>query len=159
MGYPDAMPAADSRQFVEDFALALTNAGMQRMASRAFAALLASETGALTAREIADASDASPAAISGAIKYLEQAKLVRRTRLAGERLDRVVLGDDPWYTAMTTRNGIFDELNRALDAGIDALPHAGNATARLRETRDFFAYIEAEMPKLIDRWHAQRRDN
>lgn len=150
------MPAADARQFIEDFALALTNSGMQRMASRAFAALLVSERGSLTARDIAEALDASPAAVSGAIKYLEQTKLVRRMRPAGERLDRVVLGDDPWYTAMTTRSGIFTELNRALDTGIDALPRSGGAAKRLRETREFFAYIEAEMPKLIDRWHAER---
>lgn len=151
------MSAPQSRQFIEDFALALTNAGMQRMASRAFAALLASDSAMLTARELADVLEVSPAAISGAIKYLEQAKLVRRRRLAGERLDRLVLGDDPWYTAMTTRQGIFDELNQALDRGIHDLPKDSGAVDRLTETRDFFAYIETEMPKVIERWHAERR--
>lgn len=157
VGYSGVMPVSASRQFIEDFALALANAGMQRMASRAFSALLASDSAALTAREIADALAASPAAVSGAIKYLERAKLVRRTRVAGERVDRIVLGDDPWYTAMTMREGIFDELNRALDRGIGALANTSDAAARLQETRDFFAYLEAEMPKLIDRWHSHRR--
>lgn len=150
------MATPDSRQFIEDFALAMTNAGMQRMASRAFGALLSSESGALTAREIADVLDVSPAAVSGAVNYLEQAKLVRRARLAGERVDCFVLGDDSWYTALTSRNEIFEELNRALDRGIESLPESSGAHNRLSETRDFFAYINAEMPKMVERWRASR---
>ncbi|MDQ3157924.1 MAG: MarR family transcriptional regulator [Actinomycetota bacterium] len=126
------------------------------MASRAFAALLISESGALKSREIADVLDVSPAAVSGAVKYLEQAKLVRRTRLAGERIDRFVLGDDAWYTAMTMRNEIFVELNRALERGIESLPESSGAFARLEETRDFFTYIQREMPKMVERWHQSR---
>lgn len=150
------MPEPGSRQFIEDFALVMTNAGMQRMASRAFAALLSSDSGTLTAREIGDLLDVSPAAVSGAIKYLEQAKLVRRSRLAGERVDRFVLGDDNWYTVMTTRNDIFDELNRALERGLESLPATSGARERLAETRDFFAYLHTEMPLIVQRWHESR---
>lgn len=156
IAYSEAMPASESRQFIEDFALVMTNAGMQRMASRAFAALLASETGALTARELAEVLEVSPAAVSGATKYLEQARLVRRARTPGERVDHFVLGDDAWYTAMTSRTEIFAELNRALESGIAALPKSSGARDRLAETRDFFAYVNQEMPKMVERWHAER---
>lgn len=150
------MPEHGSRQFIEDFALAMTSAGMPRMASRTFAALLASETGTTTARELREVLGISPAAVSGAITYLEQARLVRRTRIAGERVDRFTLGTDAWYTAMTARNEIFEELNRALDNGIAELPESSGARERLTETRDFFDYINVEMPKMIERWHAER---
>ena len=49
------------RSFIERFALVLAAAGMQRMAARAFAALLVSEDGSLTAREFAELLQVSPA--------------------------------------------------------------------------------------------------
>lgn len=154
--YPWTMPVSSSRQFIEDFALVMTTAGMQRMASRTFAALLVSESGSLTAREIADVLEVSPAAVSGAVKYLEQAKLARRTRTAGERVDRLMLGDDTWYTAMTSRDEIFNDLERALDRGIAALPESSVARERMADTRDFFTYLNIEMSKLVERWQQQR---
>jgi len=148
------MRSTELRQFIEDFALVLTDAGMQRMGARAFGALLSSESGTLTAREIAGVLDVSPAAVSGAVKYLEQAQLVRRMRRAGERVDRYTLGDDTWYTAVATRTQIFESLNRALSVGIEALPDSSLAAERLAETRDFFDYIKTEMPLLVERWRA-----
>ena len=150
------MPSTEVRQFIEDFALVLTDAGMQRMGARAFGALLTSESGSLTARELADILEVSPAAVSGATKYLEQAQLVRRMRRTGERVDRFTLGDDTWYTAMATRTDIFESLNRALGQGLEALPDSGPAAGRLAETRDFFGYIQVEMPLLVSRWQASR---
>lgn len=62
--------------FVERFAADLTEAGMQRMASRVFACLLASEEGALTSAELSERLQASPAAISGAVRYLAQVNMI-----------------------------------------------------------------------------------
>lgn len=152
------MRSTELRQFIEDFALTLTDAGMQRMGARVFGALLSSESGTLTSLEIAHVLDVSPAAVSGAVKYLEQAQLVRRMRRAGERVDRYTLGDDTWYTAIATRTDIFESLNRALDEGIEALPDSSLAAERLAETRDFFDYIKTQMPLLVERWRASRTD-
>lgn len=152
------MRSTELRQFIEDFALTLTDAGMQRMGARVFGALLSSESGTLTSLEIAHVLDVSPAAVSGAVKYLEQAQLVRRMRRAGGRVDRYTLGDDTWYTAIATRTDIFESLNRALDEGIEALPDSSLAAERLAETRDFFDYIKTQMPLLVERWRASRTD-
>ena len=152
------MRSTELRQFIEDFALTLTDAGMQRMGARVFGALLSSESGTLTSLEIAHVLDVSPAAVSGAVKYLEQAQLVRRMRRAGERVDRYTLGDDTWYTAIATRTDIFESLNRALDESIEALPDSSLAAERLAETRDFFDYIKTQMPLLVERWRASRTD-
>ena len=71
------------RSFIERFALVLAAAGMQRMAARAFAALLVSEDGSLTAQEFAELLQVSPAAVSGSVRYLENARMVRRARRPG----------------------------------------------------------------------------
>lgn len=142
--------------FVERLALVLANAGMQRTSARAFAALLASEHGRLTAKEIGDTLQVSPAAVSGAVRYLEHARLVRRRREPGQRADHFELGDGFWYEAMASNPTLYDDLGAAMADGIAALGPSA-ARDRLEETRDFFDYVRSEMPALIDRWRATRR--
>lgn len=144
------------RRFVESFGLVLSNAGMQRTSARMFAALLASTDGRLTAREIADTLQVSPAAISGGIRYLERTGLVRREREPGHRADHYVLDDDFWYEAMMNESGVFDAMSDSLGPGIEAVGRDTDAGKRLAETRDFFAYMREEMPAMFERWRASR---
>ena len=44
---------------------------MPRLASRVFARLLADDDGRMTAAELTESLDVSPAAISGAVRYLD----------------------------------------------------------------------------------------
>ena len=91
------MPERDPeavRQFVEHFASALTDAGLQRMHARVFAALHGTDSGRLTAAEIAESLQVSPAAVSGAVRYLTQFNLIRREREPGSRRDTYVVDND-----------------------------------------------------------------
>ena len=126
------------------------------MAARAFAALLASESGSLTARELADRLQVSPASVSGAVSYLERARLARRSRDPGQRTDHFVLGDDAWYEAIATRDDVFDALISAMDDGVTAVGAASAAGERIAETREFFDYLKIEMPLMVERWRASR---
>jgi|GEM_PF-5374476 len=67
------------RRFVEDFASALAEMGVPRMPARVFVALLTSDSGRLTAAELAARLRASPAAMSGAVTSIERRRL-RGTR-------------------------------------------------------------------------------
>ena len=58
------------RRFIERFALDLSEAGMPRMPARAFAAILSAHDGRCTAAALAGALRVSPAAVSGAVRYL-----------------------------------------------------------------------------------------
>ena len=63
---------------MERFASVLTESGFPRMPARVFAALLATDSGRLTAAELAALLHVSPAAISGAVSYLVQVNLASR---------------------------------------------------------------------------------
>lgn len=76
---------ATASTFVERFAADMTEAGMQRMGARVFACLLASDDGALTSARLAERLRISPAAVSGAVRYLAQVRLVSREREPGSR--------------------------------------------------------------------------
>ena len=88
--------------FVEHFALLLDGAGMPRMPARVFAAVLA-EDSELTARGLAVRLGVSPAAISGAVRYLTQAGMLSRGREPGARVDDYRISDDVWYETYAHR--------------------------------------------------------
>jgi DNA-binding transcriptional regulator GbsR (MarR family) len=73
------------RRFIERFALTMAEAGMPRMAWRVLAAILSAEDGRCTAAELAEMLRVSPAAVSGAVRYLLQVELITREREPGER--------------------------------------------------------------------------
>jgi len=57
------------------------------MPARVFACVLADDSGKLTAQELASRLQVSPAAVSGAVRYLPQARLLLgEDRPAGRRL-------------------------------------------------------------------------
>ena len=70
--------AVDS--FVERYAADLEAAGIPRLPARVFVALLVEDAGYLSAAELAERLHISPAAVSGAVRYLIQVQLVRRER-------------------------------------------------------------------------------
>src|SRR5215469_5719087 len=84
----ESVPQRDEqaiRRFVERFAAGLVEAGMPAMPARVFSALLATDSGRLTAAELATQLDASPAAISGAVRYLALVGMIGRERVPGPR--------------------------------------------------------------------------
>jgi DNA-binding MarR family transcriptional regulator len=144
--------------FAEDFALRMAEAGLPRMAARAFSVVLASEDGSLTAKEIGERLGVSPAAVSGAVRYLERVGMCRRRRLPGERLDRYVVEGQTWFRAMVTQTGLLESLIASLETGRAAVPAGSGTAERLEEVHDFFSYLVEEMPQLIERWAARRGD-
>jgi DNA-binding transcriptional regulator GbsR (MarR family) len=144
--------AAAVNKFVETFASAFVDAGVPRMPSRVFAAILASDPGRLTAAELADQLQASPAAISGAVRYLIQVSLIVRERDPGSRRDVYAVGDDAWYEAIVRRERLLELWARAVRDGVDAVGRDTPAGARLAETLEFFEFLQAEMPALLARW-------
>ena len=64
------------RRFVERLGSVLHAAGLPRLPSRVFAVLMADEDGTMTAAELADALAVSPAAVSGAVRYLQQVRMM-----------------------------------------------------------------------------------
>ena len=146
------------RRFVEQFALDLTDSGMPRMPARVFACVLAEDRGRLTAGEIAERLQVSPAAVSGAVRYLVQARMLQRGREPGARSDHYGISEeDPWYTAITDRTELLARWERTAAEGAELLGDARPAGRRLRETQEFFAFIRQELPALLERWHARRR--
>ena len=108
-------------RFIERFASVLVESGVPRMPARVFAALLADDAGRLTASELAELLQVSPAAVSGAVRYLTQVSLISREREPGSRRDVYRLHDDQWYEAIVRREALLQRWERAVLEGVDAV--------------------------------------
>ena len=151
------MPDDDERlRFVERFALVLVDAGMARMPARAFVAILMSEPGRMTAGELAAALRVSPAAISGAVRYLLDTGFVHREREPGARVDAYAVAKDVWSDIYFQRLLQAPAWESVVREGVDLLPKRSAGRARLEETAEFFAFIRAELPKMMEKWARSR---
>ena len=144
-------------RFVEQFALLFYAAGVSRMPARVFALLLVTDSGKRTAGQLAEALKASPAAISGAVRYLDQVGLVVKRRDPGERRDHYEVVEDLWYEVYANRDKQLSDWARALDSGVAAVGPDTPAGRRLAESSQFFDFLRAELPALMAKWRAQEQ--
>lgn len=140
------------RRFIERFALVLSEAGFPRMPARVFVTLLASQDGRRTAAELGEVLQVSPAAISGAVRYLQQIRLVSKEREPGTRRDHYRVYDDVWYEAIVNEQQMFRDSEEALLDGVAAVGQDTPAGRRLDETRQFFDFLREETAAIVDRW-------
>jgi DNA-binding transcriptional regulator GbsR (MarR family) len=143
--------------FIERFAAVMVASGMPRMASRVFAALLSRDDGSATSAELARALRASPAAISGAVRYLIQVHLVTRAHQPGERHDVYRLLSDDWYEMVGHREHELQQWAKLSREGIDVVGANTPAGRRLEETARFFEFLVDEIPSVLDRWRSEAR--
>ena len=143
-------------RFVERFAMTLEESGVPRMPARVFVTLLATDSGALTAAELAERLQVSPAAISGAVRYLIQVDLITRERDPGSRRDRYRVFDDAWYEATVRRERLLLRWEDSAREGVAALGQDTPAGARMVETVAFFEFLRREMAALQERWRQER---
>ncbi|RJQ53254.1 MAG: MarR family transcriptional regulator [Actinobacteria bacterium] len=145
-------------RFIERFASSLGETGFPRMAARVFVALLVSDDGKMTAAEIADRLQVSPAAVSSAVRFLTQVNLVGREREPGSRSDRISVRGDCWYEATLRKDQVMSRWREDVRGGVEAVGQDTPAGERLAETLLFLEFIEEEMPKLLERWRERKAE-
>jgi predicted transcriptional regulator len=145
------------REIVERLGRLLAEWGLPRMAARVLFVLMTADEASLTAAQLAERLGVSPAAISGAVRYLTQIHMVARDVAAGSRRDRYRLVDDSWYEVTIEKMTLISTLADIAREGVDAA--GGPATpagARLAGMRDFYDFVQKELPVLLQRWQAQK---
>jgi len=150
------------RQYVENMARVLADWGFPRMAGRVLMHLMASDSGYLTAAELAEELEVSPAAVSGAVRYLQQIGLVKRAATPGSRRDRYGLPDDAWYLGAIAKGTLFSTIAKLSDEGAAAAGGRGTpAGDRIAMMGDFYAFIQSELLGMMERfrdYHQMRED-
>lgn len=149
---------AAMRQYIEHISRLLADWGFPRMAGRVLFVLMGAEERTLTAAELAERLDVSPAAISSALKYLIHLKMVVREPVPGSRRDHYRLLDDSWYEVTMAKMSFLSVFAEATKQGVDAA--GGPATVagqRLQNMRDFYLFVQDTMPEIMEKWAANKQ--
>lgn len=139
-------------QYVERVALVLREIGMPPMAARVFAYALAEDSDRYTAAELASALRASPAAISGAVRYLVQVEMLERRREPGTRSDLYVLHDDIWTRLLSAQASALTGLRRLMSDGAEVVGPDTPGGRRLLHSAEFFAFLQDGMERIFEEW-------
>jgi predicted transcriptional regulator len=139
-------------RFVEDLASALMEMGVPRMPARVFAALLTTDSGRLTAAELAARLQISPAAVSGAVRYLVQIGMARRESEPGSRRHYYRAPNNVWDEVIGIRDHLMARWTGVLRDGVAILGADTPAGERVAESARFFEFVSSELPLVIRKW-------
>jgi len=145
-------PAA-MRAFIERFTGHLAQAGFPRTPARIFVALLTSDSSTLTAAELGDLLQTSPASVSSGVRYLLQVGLVTAEGEPGSRRLHYRMSTAIWQDVVRLRDRQFTQWAAELRTGVQVLGPASPAGTRMAETIRYFEFISREMAGLLARWH------
>jgi DNA-binding transcriptional regulator GbsR (MarR family) len=142
---------------VERVAGILTDSGLPRMAARVFAYALAQDADRYTAAELAEGLRVSPAAISGAVRYLTAVGMLFKEREPGTRADLYrVFDDDLWGAITAARLPLLQQWEDAVADAADMIGDDRPGARRLRESQEFFRFTRQDTADMLARWKKHR---
>ena len=144
-------PAA-VRQFIERFTAFLAQAGFPRTPARIFVALLTADSSSMTAAQLGELLQASPASVSGGARYLLQVGLITAEGEPGSRRQHYRMPVHVWQDIVSLRDRQFTHWAAELHDGVQILGPESPAGLRMAETVRYFEFISGEMAGLLARW-------
>ncbi|WP_399133842.1 helix-turn-helix domain-containing protein [Streptomyces sp. Li-HN-5-11] len=118
--------------------------GLPKMPARVLACLYTTDAGSLTASELAQRLQVSPASISKAITFLANLDLVRRER-DERRRERYIVDDDLWYQSMIRSARSNDQLVEIARQGGAVLGPHTPAADRLENVARFLDFVSESL--------------
>ncbi|GAA2783712.1 GbsR/MarR family transcriptional regulator [Nonomuraea dietziae] len=144
----------------EQFTAMMVGTGLPRMTARVLTCLYVTDGGSLTAAELVQRLQVSPASISKAVGELEQQELIRRERDPRRRRDRYVIDADAWlrgWMASARQNAMLADIARQ---GAQVLGATTPAGVRMQDIGHFFEHVGQAMIQAAEEWrqaYAARR--
>ncbi len=146
---PHGRDAEAVAEYEETLTTVLMASGLPKMTARVLTCLFTTDAGSLTASELAQRLQVSPASISKAITFLEAQSLVRRER-DERRRDRYVVDDELFYQATIASARSNDQLVETARRGVAVLgPHTPAAT-RLENIARFLDFISESITRAAE---------
>lgn len=144
------------RHYAEDVAVVMEGMGLPRAYGKLFGWLLICDPPAQTGTEMAAALGLSKGSVSAGLRVLEGLRFIRRVAVPGRRGSFYELEPDAAVTASGSEKiTIFREL---MERGLKVVGGEDAPGAeRLRTTRDFYAFMEREIPFLVERFRNEHQ--
>ncbi|MFG2694767.1 helix-turn-helix domain-containing protein [Kitasatospora sp. NPDC048407] len=137
------------RAYEETVTTVFMHSGMSRMPARVLAALMVTDEGVLSAAELAQRLQVSPASISKAVAFLDEQTMIRRER-DDRRRERYVIDDDIWYQATIASARANAAVVAAVREGIPVLGPDTPAAARLESIARFLDFVSEGLFRMAE---------
>ncbi|MFI8963826.1 helix-turn-helix domain-containing protein [Streptomyces sp. NPDC053493] len=137
------------REYEETFTSVVMASGMPRMTARVMSCLTLSDSGSLTAADLVQRLQVSPASVSKSIAFLESQGLVRRER-DERRRERYVVDDDVWYQSMMASARSTAQIVEIARQGVDVLVPGTPAAARLENIARFLDFVSESIARAAE---------
>jgi DNA-binding transcriptional ArsR family regulator len=143
------------RRYVEEFGTALTGMGLPPAYAKVLGWLLICDPAGQSVSDIARATGVSMGSVSTGARLLENAGLLRRVAVPGRRGRFYEMAPDS-FMRVVEQGTSFTRMRQLLDRGLAMLgDQPGGRAERLRQTRDFYAFVERELPELVRRFKTE----
>jgi DNA-binding transcriptional regulator GbsR (MarR family) len=152
---PESVPQSHGRdaeavaEYEETLTIVLMASGLPKMAARLLTCLFITDAGSLTASQLAQRLQVSPASISKAITFLESQSLVRRER-DERRRDRYVVDNELFYQATIASARSNDQLVETARQGVAILGAHTPAATRLENVARFLDFISESITRAAE---------
>jgi helix-turn-helix protein/MarR family protein len=146
---PYGRDAGAVRDYQETLTAVYITSGVPTMMARVLGCLYTTDTGSLTAAELARRLQVSPASISKAITFLESQDLIRRER-GQHRRERYTVDDDLWYQAMIRSARANDQFIETARHGTAILGPGTPAATRLENAARFLDFVSEALTRAAD---------
>ncbi|MGY6019909.1 helix-turn-helix domain-containing protein [Streptomyces spinosirectus] len=137
------------REYQETLTTVLMGSGAPKMMARVLACLYTTDAGSLTAADLVQRLQVSPASVSKAIAFLEEQGLVRRER-DERRRERYVVDDDVWYQSMMASARGTAQLGETARQGVGVLGRGTPAATRLENIARFVDFVSESIARAAD---------
>ena len=145
------------KQFIEDVGLLFESLGLPRMSGRVLGWLLISDPPQQSMPELGEALTASKASISNSVRLLLQVGFIERMSLPGHRRDYFRIKPDAWFQIVEDEIFKIATFRKLAERGLTLLNGAEpQCQARLEGMHEMAAFLEREMPSLLERWQQER---
>ena len=135
------------REYEETFATLLMQQGLPKMTARVLTCFFIAEAGSLTASELVQQLQVSPASVSKAIAFLESQGLIRRER-DERRRERYYVDDGVWYQSVIASARGIAQVAEVARQGVGIL--GTQAAVRLENIARFSDFISESMLRAAD---------
>ncbi|GAA3125532.1 helix-turn-helix domain-containing protein [Nonomuraea salmonea] len=137
------------REYEETFTTVFMQSGLPKMTARVLACLFTTDSGSLTAAELAAHLQVSPASVSKAVTFLESQGLIRRERDVRRR-ERYVVDDDVMYQSTMASAHSIAHLGEIARQGVGLLGPGTPAAARLENIARFVDFVAESIARAAD---------
>lgn len=139
--------------FVEELGLVLDTAGLPRAAGRMLAWLMVCDPPEQSAEDLGTALEASTGGVSMTTRLLVQHGFVQRIGRPADRKAYYRVAPGAWDTVMAAELASTTRLREVGEKGLALLrAHPADRRERLSEMTDFYAFLERELPALMQRF-------